>query len=704
MTNPIIPLMFTGYEAWMRGMDLPGTMYLAGFHLFVTSAVGNLFGPEVAMVVHALFNLSVVKSRDLRGVAREAWQQFRNFFYDCPWSERIAVWQFPLYVPVGGYYFDPNSPEAFVRAEPVPHFTMPPFFHDVSPSVLDDFDKLLVRQEAGEFERQDPDGSYCFQPTSAPFYRPDSSSPCIKAGAMCARQFAAAPSDAELQARFWRNDPAIKFAIKHLVRWGSFSEIDRETVLPFFLEHIKTRKKSARDRMVSAAATFELEEFDNERQSRLVEPFVKGDEVLMKRDAEGKPQLKPRTIVAVSQETALYVGPYTYEAGLRLKQVLSWSNPKRILLPNGWTLYLTYGTAMDQDEMGAWGSQAIARPSRSISFIGHGDDALTVVVYPDSTVFSFESDFTMFDSTQSTGPLEAELRVEAALGIPLSVAKLMHDQCSAPVHMRVKRADFEMDFARQRDEHPTRNTGSTRTSIGNTIVNTLSVIRTAIVVLAEPDPVAHTLETERAFEASYDSMGFKIKLDVRPGIFGSTFLKGWFLPAVSEAANSVVWAPLPSRIVKFGKVGNSFKSIVKLSPQDAPDIAPLNVAIAAAKGLAFYRYLDPLCVASIKHWLWAEHKRHYDMRDLRPEKLGRWAAVFGVTAVQNGPVYDGNYSNHSDELDLALYSDLLEERYGYTLAEFKDIAMSLFKGATPWDPFRFLVHPIFEDMVMADYA
>jgi len=188
-----------------------------------------------------------------------------------------------------------------------------------------------------------------------------------------------------------------------------------------------------------------------------------------------------------------------------------------------------------------------------------GDDFFALV-HVGSEVFALENDFSKFDRTQGVHALGAECRVLVELGMSRKQARLLFQTQLASPRYQVERYEIK----RRLPMPPQRATGGPDTTIGNTLTNMMSVLYS----VWKSNGVS-------ALERCQLELGFLAKLQVHTDLTQATFLKGWWLPTFGDYQ----WLPLPSQVVKIGKIMTKPTHIFKM-------LKPLPAWRAAASSMA----------------------------------------------------------------------------------------------------------------------
>lgn len=438
-----------------------------------------------------------------------------------------------------------------------------------------------------------------------------------------------------------------------------------------------------------------------------VETMVKTDEVLARRAYEEfkfrdeihetlvVPEMKPRLIAVVSPDIQVAVGPYLYGAAQRMKQYwwlptqIPWKiHSEKIQMNKALVTWrslcfpmdqfpthisVSYGSGRSDVDLSEWFSCAMIPPYsgvRAVHIIVAGDDSLVIIhdPHPDHpTVFAVEADASMFDQSQSIGPLGFEYHVLHDVGVPWQATKILRDVAFSPYLVDFKCGER---VRISRANRPMRDTGGPDTTVGNTVVMMGAWVYAVL---------QKVFETQ-TFESTFKSLGLDMKLKYLDDPADATFLKGFWRPSIHLSQNSTgwIWGPLPSRILKFGK---SWRDPRQLYPEAKMD--PVQAARRflgdQAEGLAQFN-LDPLLEALVKT---------YRVPGAVPpppsvHKTTASKLLGGVTIDQRWVI------------------DWICTRYQCTPEDVHEVMQLI--ASTDGRPFVFLEHPLFEQMVARDYA
>lgn len=175
-------------------------------------------------------------------------------------------------------------------------------------------------------------------------------------------------------------------------------------------------------------------------------------------------------------------------------------------------------------------------------------------------------------------------------------------------------------------------------------------------------------------------LGFVANAIVRPFGFQATFLKGWWMPDEEGRAR---WLPLPSQVIKLGKILTNPKEIY---PREDSDTAWRMAAVSIAKGVGHVPFEYPILGPFLEKY-----------RSLEQEFSEKQSASLKIIIEQQHKVRReaGNF-----KLDVAMIVQEFGERYGLVDVDIRRVE-TLFREA----PFPARLHdPVFEIIARVDYS
>lgn len=397
------------------------------------------------------------------------------------------------------------------------------------------------------------------------------------------------------------------------------------------------------------------------------EIFMKGDECLFKykRTESGlRAIIKPRPISFVNAKIQYRVGPFTYKALQQLKE--QWGingkgfNYKKIIF------HFYYAGCSTDYDLSVWLKYAMKPTSRKCAFVAiSGDDSL-VLFWNNYILTVYEADASMFDQSQSTGPLFFELVAWHKLGIPEHILNILSDIMVKP--LRAYSVDKDGDrlevLTNNRTLHesrPMRFTGGPNTSGGNSIIMAHSW---AYSLANYPnDPLK-----------GFVKLGFEMKLKTFDNIEQASFLKGMFY-IVDHPDFNYFWAPLISRFVKMGKCLRNPCTVYKIK----------NFHEASRRYLSdlsqSYAYFMPLPLIRT----FVKHFRRIEIYNPDIARIDSHKVSANVTVAKPILNLEGLHQ--------------LCSRYDIDPEELLSLEMAL-----PPEPFIFIQHQLFLKLVEKDYS
>jgi len=449
-----------------------------------------------------------------------------------------------------------------------------------------------------------------------------------------------------------------------------------EDVIDAWVEHFKSSKK----RRQYADIVRQL------REGRLkmttptsTDVFLKHDELLLQAkwsktrlDEALVHSMKPRLISNVHPTFQAKVGPYIQHAQDVMKDTLSNEQPPRTFLIRGKQFYIHLscsGSGTDQ-ELTTWMQNVISRKycpigCRGIAIKCSGDDSIVAEFYPTHMVF-WEGDASMFDSSQSKGPLKFQYLMMHCLGVDASITLSLYKVAHATLVVRPKKNDYDFDILRvDRSQRPHRDTGGADTYIGNTLVMLAAwyfVVRS--IWELQDDLDLGSLETN----FSYLGFAMKFRTGKQTDV---TFLKGMWYPTDSDG---LVWGPLPSRVLKAGK-----------SLSCPTDLYP-NVGLVTASGF----YLRDVA-SSYSTFLPVPILRAFVQRfaaDVKPHPMTaiKEFSVQGTGLYRNCKITEDAVAQVCHRYDID-ETDIAQVEYQYSVAE----------------PLELISHSAFSALALVDY-
>jgi hypothetical protein len=298
--------------------------------------------------------------------------------------------------------------------------------------------------------------------------------------------------------------------------------------------------------------------------------FSKRDEILFLKTAPDgtAPGTKDRLIVSTSLTAQVILQPWIRAADKRFKERMT--EPFTI---RGRSYHVTYASGMVNTDLDAWYLATEQRTLEQItSIIVMGDDSLVCVSNSSGHCWR-EVDYSQYDGTQTNAHIEAECHVLAALGVPREIVDYLHKNLGLPSQSRTRSGKASVQhnfkFKPEKGDHR-RITGAPDTSLGNSIVNVLSLL---------------IADQGNYTEAAWTRTGFIRGLDQQhQDVTRATFLRGSF-HLMTDGSHR--WLPLPSQIVKMGKIN-------KKLPLPLTDLETRRFVYGMAKSYAIVPRATPI--------------------------------------------------------------------------------------------------------------
>jgi len=380
------------------------------------------------------------------------------------------------------------------------------------------------------------------------------------------RILAMPPMDPGRQAVAWEKVPPLPISMVHF---------DADDVLfqEAWLRHM-TPKKASKYRPI-------LEDFKHGIVNLQFEinVLVKCDEALTKAvmDVSGAPDqegdllvdLKPRAIANVNPRVQAAIGPSIYAVTQHMKATYGWDS-EPIKLPSGTQMQIYFAAGASDLSLSRWFSDAVLKLTVPCLIV-MGDDMLLIVTIWNgkeneggSMRIAIEGDASMFDQSQSMGPLERQAEFMANAGMSPKVLdiwrQIHYGKFVATTRARSGAESSRMTFTMP--NRPIRLSGCADTTLGNSLSSIYAAMYTVEALFNnETKVIYHDCSLERDLEelrvkvvASYAELGFKMKVKMLAEPTCSTFLKGMFLPTIAQLGDpSFFWTTLPSKLLKIGK-------------------------------------------------------------------------------------------------------------------------------------------------------
>lgn len=356
--------------------------------------------------------------------------------------------------------------------------------------------------------------------------------------AVLARLMRAPPLQPEAQLENWESLHATLWQLVSHTRPDAPMVYD--DVFPPWLDHFDTSVTKKR----YAAASHDIAVYGPDIADphfRTIKIEGKWNEALL------TPGLKPRTLSNIHPYAQVLVGPYIYECTKRLKA--SWSRAKDGIpytASNGhrWRVHLHYAGADTDTDLSHWATQMATHLfPNTLHIIVSGDDSVVVRCDASGFIRYFEGDATMYDQSESFGPLLFQADMMKHHGMPDVTSDQILSLAGATYVIDYKESRHERSSSYiTHPERPMRQTGGSDTSLGNSFIMAV----TSTHAYTEP------FDNLEDVAANYLFLGLKMKIKELPSFRHCSFLKGHWVVCDSPH-HPLWWVPLPSRILKLGK-------------------------------------------------------------------------------------------------------------------------------------------------------
>lgn len=403
-------------------------------------------------------------------------------------------------------------------------------------------------------------------------------------------------------------------------------------------------------------------------------------------------QQKPRAIANIAPRAQAATGPYIYAATKRLKA--RWCSPwnmeaywrtmhdfeacdevlgEQPYTCGKWKVWVTYAGAMNAYDLSLWMAAVVNRihPQVTAYVMVSGDDSL-VAVWNGETWDWYEGDATMYDQSESLGPLLSEYAALRALGVPENVITVLYQLAHARYMVRGDGWTLTID----RSERPMRDTGGADTSAGNSIVMGQSWCHV----------LTHNLNFDKFAE-----LGLNMKMKRLSSPYDVTFLKGmWYHTDYFDQLTGLVlhhwWGPLPSRILKVGKCLRDPRTLYR---EHRKDLKAATQAFAGDLALSYLPYLQvPVLRAFVRRFRPVVQGPHGprlaelgDQRRSDVDEKGPWK-VHGWQGPYDAVDWDNVYRRYNTSPE-----EVMEVEEMISMAEVG----------------TFLEHPLFRKLAEVDY-
>lgn len=366
--------------------------------------------------------------------------------------------------------------------------------------------------------------------------------------------------------------------------------------------------------------------------------------------------LKPRVLTTVSPESHVVTIPDCDAAKIAIARHWTLEN---VYVFRGRRVRLVYASSFNGEQRDKLMDAMLAVPDDII--VVAGDDSMTRI-----KGMWYTCDYSRYDSTQKRGVLILAANIwMPAMGFSDRTRKYFQSLYDSAFSTRFgPKFDFKVSGTIPLQF----STGLGLTTVGNGITNGLALLE----VGSSPDRAA-----------AFKRMGLVAKDNAYEEPAGMDFLKGWYVPATD---GGYTYQPLPSRVLKLGKVSKDPTVLAKRRPHEWREAAQ-EVAAAMASGHPGVARNQPFIGDLLQLYdTFRPSTRHLIERNQVIEN-----AEFSVT--------DGGGRTVSDDT----WNTMLMNRYGITPEESKSFAALL---ACPHLREQFPVminHPALDKLRNVDY-
>jgi hypothetical protein len=393
---------------------------------------------------------------------------------------------------------------------------------------------------------------------------------------------------------------------------------------------------------------------------------MKADEVICRR-IDGS--VKPRPIMGVHPSIQCAVGVPVQKAMVTLKANVG---VEVIWKVGKYECILLVGSGLKSSELDEWlhrSLEFVLSRQFAVAAVFAGDDLFFFETYKGKLRVG-ESDFTKFDRTEGVHAVQFELRVLKVLGMNSRKVKLIQKTFGQPCVIELTKEQYRCTIQPPLQ----RPTGGPETSLGNTVVNIGSFLLGIEDASKSDRPISEVLG------AAHVKCGLISKLQLFKGMHAyPTFLKGWWMP--TKGVYPYRWLPLPSQIIKAGKIFTDPRSVHKHEKDPLTAFKMMARGMALGYGSIPYRY--PILGALLENYV-SQADKGLVTSDMITDR------EFKITVDYEG----------ADQLDVGGCYLAMAARYGIDEHVLKYVD-SLIRSA----PFPgFISHPVFSVLMQVDYG
>lgn len=305
---------------------------------------------------------------------------------------------------------------------------------------------------------------------------------------------------------------------------------------------------------------------------------LKHDEIIPPKDMGGFSTIKPRAIIDFSPELHYRMSSVSRDISAIMHEIFQFEN---IFNVGDYRVRFVYASGYTASELSELGNAMTQSPD--IVVLVAGDDSL--VSWGDSDIGLhygaqfLESDQTKYDHTQGVGPCQIFLtRWLRMFKIPEWFIEICVDSLKRSYSVSKKDGkDLAWKFVFM---------AGTQLASGSMMTTNINSMDCIIMYWSFIHAYSHYLKNPDSLDPSFNieqhatDIGFIVKTKWHYSIHDGTFLKGWFVPIEN---GYVAWLPLPSALLKLGKMLVTPTSISVGHGKADPEIAIRQCAYALAR-------------------------------------------------------------------------------------------------------------------------
>jgi hypothetical protein len=310
---------------------------------------------------------------------------------------------------------------------------------------------------------------------------------------------------------------------------------------------------------------------------------VKHDEIIAAKVINGEANLKPRAIVQYPPEMLQLQIATAHSLSVKLHEIFNEDMIYEVEISNGLKVRISFIFASGYTDLmlNEVFSLMLSDPER-IFYIVAGDD--TFIQWGVLGKFYgrwCETDFTQYDQTHQKYAFKYHTKMMTVLGLGEEYNKRNIDACSQKfiIYHNFKEFVFKWFF-------------SADWQLGTGLADTTNINSANNIAHGFYQTVMSSISNDMILNARH--LGYKLKMRVHDDPSKATFLKGWWM---KTNTNEFKWLPLPSAVLKLGKVLEDPCTIAKDSDIDN---AMRKCMFALARSLGYIPYEYPILGPFIK--------------------------------------------------------------------------------------------------------